>query len=111
MEAHTTVAGERSSGDRLDKLDRRGATFAIDRVDVRLHHAVRSEKRNDGVDRRSPLDPQCDLELLHRRVQVRDDETNVKERVVDGRWRQLDLLSDTVSAYIHNDADTASVCQ
>src|SRR5882762_11937330 len=92
MEAHTTVAGERGSGDRLNKLDRGGATFAIDRVDVRLHHAVRSEKRNDGVDRRSPLDPQCDLELLHRRVQVRHDETDVKERVVDGRPRQLYLL-------------------
>src|SRR3954453_13577043 len=89
MEAHTTVSGERGSGDRLDKLDRGRATLAIDRVDVRLHHTVRPEKRNDGVDRCSPLDPQCDVELVHRRVEVRNDEAGVKERVVDGRWRQL----------------------
>src|SRR4051812_40653559 len=85
MEADATVAGERGSGDRLDELDRRAATVAVDRVDVRLHHTVGSEQRDDGVDRCPPCDPQGDLELLHRRVQVRHDETDVKERVVDGR--------------------------
>jgi hypothetical protein len=91
MEAHTTIAGERGSGDRLDKLDRGRTTVAIDRVDLRLHDTARSGKRNDGDDGCSPLDPQRDLELLHRRVQVRHDETDVKELVVDRR-RQLDLL-------------------
>ena len=91
MEAHTTIAGERGSRDRLDKLDRGRTAGAIDRVDLRLHDTPRSEKRNDGVDGCSPLEPQRDLELLHRRVQVRHDETDVKERVVDRR-RQLDLL-------------------
>src|SRR5258705_5380335 len=92
MEGHTPVACERGSGDRLDKLDRGWAPCAIDRVDVRLHYTVRSEKRNDGVDRCSPLNPQRDLELHHRRVQVGHDETDMKERVVDAWRRQLDLL-------------------
>src|SRR4051794_27037457 len=83
MEAHATVAGERSSGDRLDELDRGRATVAIDRVDVRHYHTIRSEKRNAGVLRCSPLDRRSDVKLLHRRVQVRHDETDVKERIVD----------------------------
>src|ERR1700756_1934292 len=113
MEDHTVtvVAGECGSGNGLDELDRGGATFAIDRGDVCLQHTVRSEKRNDGVDRCSPLVPQRDLELLQRRLQVRHDETNVKERVVDGPRRQFDLHPDVVPAYIQDDTDTASACQ
>jgi len=90
VEAHTTVAGKRDSAHRLDKLNGGRTTFAVDRVDVRLHHTVRSPKRDEGVDRCSPLDPQCDVELLHCRVQVRHDEADVKERDVDGRRRQLE---------------------
>src|ERR1700741_3382164 len=111
MEAHTTAAGQGGSGDRLHKLDRGRATVAIDRVDVRLDQTVRPEKRDDGVDRCSPLDRQSDVELLHRRVQVGHNETDVKERVVDGvRW-QLTSYPDTASAYVHDDTDTPSGCQ
>ena len=92
VEAHATVAGERGSGDRLDELDRGRAAFAVDRVHVRIDDAVGAEKRNPGIDGWSPLDAQCGSELLHRRVQIGDDEANVKERIVDYRRCHFYLL-------------------
>jgi hypothetical protein len=72
----------------------------------RLDDGVGSATRNDRVDGRSPLDPQCSMELVHRRVQIRHDESDVKETGYECRALAT-LISFWQSVRFHlADADT-----
>jgi hypothetical protein len=101
MEAHATVARDRRSGDRLESPIA-GASFAVDRVHIQLDDTVRSETRNYGVGRRSPLGPECCVELVYPRVQVRHEEPDVKNGlwVAGGRKLGFPVREGSVSADI-----------